>query len=131
MADEHAMELLTAAEQALASLPLPPAVGTLPRGAMPVQWEEFAGNAARTELAGGKLVGNETLRLRIELGRAHVGREELLKLRTGSVVPLEDAAADPVDLYADGHLIGRGEVLTIDGKFAVRVVEIISRPGGS
>ena len=43
---------------------------------------------------------------------------------TGSVIPLDNLAGDPVDLYADGRLIGRGEVLELGGKLAVRVVQL-------
>ena len=74
---------------------------------------------------------DETLDLRIELGRTYVCRDEVQKLRAGAVVPLDNAAGDLVDLYAGGQLIARGEVLTLDGNLGVRVVELISRVGGN
>jgi flagellar motor switch protein FliN len=129
MAGEHAMDLLTAADRALASIALPPPANPLPRGVRPFPWEELSGVAAETQTSSAELDPNAVLNLRIEIGRTHIGRDEVSKLRTGSVVPLDNTAADPVDLYAEGQLVARGEALAIDGKLAVRVVEIISRAG--
>ena len=58
-------------------------------------------------------------------------RDEVEKLRTGSVVPLDNLACDPVAIYASGQLIARGEALVLDGKFGVRVTEVISPIGGN
>jgi flagellar motor switch/type III secretory pathway protein FliN len=127
MAGEHAMDLLTAAEQALASIPLPPTSGGLPSGARPVQWAELDGAPATTHVRGSTIQRSESLDLRIELGRTQICRDEARKLRTGAVLPLDNTAADPVNLYAGGQLIARGEVLAIDGALGVRVVEVISR----
>ena len=127
MAGEHAMDLLTAAEQALASIPLPPATNELPGGAKPMRWEELDGAPAKTQTSGPNALGNETIDLRIELGRTHIRRDEARGLRTGSVIPLDNAAGDPVDLYAGGQLIARGEVLVLQGTLAVRVVERLSQ----
>lgn len=90
----------------------------------PIHWDEFSGPpvAPRTGSAG--VVPPKTLNLQIELGRSHVERSETQELRTGSVIPLDNLAGDPVDLYADGQLIGRGEVLELGGKLAVRVVQL-------
>jgi flagellar motor switch protein FliN len=127
MAGEHAMDMLTAAEQALASIPLPPVAGELPKGARPVHWTELDGAPATTHVRGPTLQRDESLALRIELGRTQIDRDEARTLRTGAVLPLDGAAADPVNLYANGLLIARGEVLAIDGALGVRVVEVISR----
>ena len=127
MAGEHAMDMLTAAEQALVSIPLPPATNQQPYDARPMQWEELDGSPAATQSDGPKALCNEMLDLQIEFGRTHICRDELLKLRTGSVVPLDNAADDPVDIYADGSLIARGKVLVLDGNFGVRVVELLHR----
>ena len=63
----------------------------------------------------------------LELGRAEVTIEELLQLREGSVVPLDKAAGDPIDILANGRLVARGEVIVVDDKFGVRICEVISR----
>jgi flagellar motor switch protein FliN len=126
MVMEHAMNMLTAAEQALAAVPLPPAVRELPQGARAVQWEELEGTSAKTCAERPTASRQDTLDLRIELGRTHVCRDELASLRPGAIVPLDSAAGEPVNIYAGGHLVARGEVLALDGKLAVRVMEVTS-----
>ena len=49
---------------------------------------------------------------------------QLRRLRSGAVIPLDQLAGEPVDLYAGGRRIARGELLVLDGKIAVRVVEL-------
>ena len=52
--------------------------------------------------------------------------EDVLRLRKGSVVPLDKLAGDPVDVYVNGRLIARGEVLVLNDNFCVRVAELIT-----
>ncbi|MEX0726970.1 MAG: flagellar motor switch protein FliN [Planctomycetaceae bacterium] len=66
------------------------------------------------------------LDLRIELGRTELLIEEVLKLKEGSVVPLDKLAGDPVDILVNGRLIARGEVLVLNDNFCVRIAEILT-----
>lgn len=52
--------------------------------------------------------------------------EDVLKLTEGSVVELDNLAGDPVDVYVNGRLVARGEVLVLSDNFCVRVSEIVS-----
>ena len=56
---------------------------------------------------------------------------EILALTLGSVIELDRPAGAPVDLYVNGTLIARGEVVVIDEEFGIRVSEIIGYPPGS
>lgn len=51
--------------------------------------------------------------------------EDVLKLRRGSVVTLDKLAGDPVDLYANGRLVARGEILVLNDNFCIRVAELV------
>jgi flagellar motor switch protein FliN/FliY len=42
------------------------------------------------------------------------------------VVPLDRLAGDPVDIYVNGRLIARGEVLILNDNFCVRVAELVA-----
>ena len=44
----------------------------------------------------------------------------------GSVVQLDKAAGDPVDIYVNSRLIARGEVLVLNENFCVRINDILS-----
>jgi len=66
------------------------------------------------------------LDLRIELGRAELLIEEVMRLKEGSVVPLDKLAGDPVDILVNGRLMARGEVLVLNDNFCIRVAEILT-----
>ena len=66
------------------------------------------------------------LDLRIELGRTHLLIEEILKFQSGTVVPLDKLAGDPVDIIVNDRLVARGEVLVLNDNFCVRISEIVA-----
>jgi flagellar motor switch protein FliN len=115
--------LLRKAEQALASIDEP--AETLPSGVQTFQFQDFAGAAPTTEAATLELMRDVQLDLTIELGRTHMHLEDVLKLKQGAVVPLDKLAGDPADIYVNGRLIARGEVLVLNDNFCVRVAELI------
>jgi flagellar motor switch protein FliN/FliY len=123
--------LLRQAEAALASADQPLS-DHLPAGFAPYQLQELGGAAPSSEMATLELIRDVELDLKIELGRTHMYLEDVLKLRKGSVVPLDKLAGDPVDVYVNGRLIARGEVLVLNDNFCVRVAELIAgeRPTG-
>jgi len=65
------------------------------------------------------------LRVKIELGRTHMYVEDILKLNEDSVIELDKAAGDPVDIFVNERLVARGEVLVLNENFCIRVSEII------
>ncbi|HUG67080.1 MAG TPA: flagellar motor switch protein FliN [Pirellulaceae bacterium] len=115
--------LLEQAEQAIASVNDP---NPSPADIQAFQFRDLAGSAPSNEKATIDLLRDVELDLKIELGRTHMELEELLKLRRGSVVSLDKLAGDPVDVYVNGRLIARGEVLVLNDNFCVRVAELIS-----
>ncbi len=117
--------LLNQAEQALASVESP-ARDTSADGAVPFHLADFSGAAPTTENATLDLIRDVDLDLRIELGRTQMYLEDVLKLGKGAVVPLDKLAGDPVDIYANGRLIARGEVLILNDNFCVRVAELVA-----
>jgi flagellar motor switch protein FliN/FliY len=92
----------------------------------PFQFEELQNGAVPAEAANLDLIRDVELNLKIELGRTQMSLDDVLKLRKGSVVALDRQAGEPVDVYANGRLIARGEVLVLDGNFCVRVAELVA-----
>ena len=115
--------LLRKAEQALASIDEP--ADGLPRGVQSFKFEDFSGSTANSDSATLELMRDVELDMTIELGRTHMHLEDLLKLKQGSVVALDKLAGDPADIYVNGRLIARGEVLVLNDNFCVRVAELI------
>jgi len=116
--------LLAQAEQAIASVdqPVDPAVS----GISPFQLKDFSSAPASGEKATIELLRDVDLDVRIELGRTQMFLEDVLKLRRGAVVPLEKLAGDPVDIFVNGRLIARGEVLVMNDNFCIRVAELLA-----
>jgi flagellar motor switch protein FliN/FliY len=73
-----------------------------------------------------ELLRDVDLNVKIELGRARMLVEDVLKLGEGSVVELDKLAGDPVDVYVNDRLVARGEVLVLNDNFCVRVNEIMA-----
>jgi len=117
--------LLKQAQDAIASVDAPEQDG-LPQGAASFQLPEFSSQSGSMEATSLELLNEVELDLKIELGRTHMYLEDVLKLRQGSVVPLDKLAGDPVDIYVNGRLIARGEVLVLNDNFCVRVAELIA-----
>ncbi|GMU54248.1 MAG: hypothetical protein AMXMBFR33_33940 [Candidatus Xenobia bacterium] len=61
-----------------------------------------------------------------EMGRGMRTVRDILKIAAGSVIELDKEQGEPVDLLVNGTLIARGEVVEIDGNYAVRITELIS-----
>src|SRR5689334_23036934 len=68
-----------------------------------------------------------SLQVTVELGRARMKIAEILGLRNGSVIELDRLAGEPADILINGTLIAKGEVVVVDEKFGVRIIEVVSR----
>jgi flagellar motor switch protein FliN/FliY len=66
------------------------------------------------------------LEISAEIGRTKMLIRDLLKLNQGSVIELEKFAGEPVEIYVNGKLMAKGEVVVVNDKFGVRITEIIS-----
>ena len=64
--------------------------------------------------------------LSMEVGRSRISIKNLLQLNQGSVVELERATGEPLDVYVNGTLIAHGEVVVVNEKFGIRLTDVIS-----
>lgn len=116
--------LLAQAEQAIQSIDHPNASSM--SGITPFELRDFSGTPASSDKATLDLLRDVELDLRIELGRTQMYLEDVLKLRKGSVVALDKLAGDPVDIFVNGRMIARGEILVLNDNFCVRVAELVA-----
>lgn len=84
------------------------------------------GEASATGDADFMRVRDIPLDVTVELGRTRLLIKDILDLSTGAIIELDKVAGEPVDLFANGLLVARGEVIVIDDNFGVRVTEIIT-----
>ena len=64
------------------------------------------------------------LQLTVELGKTELPIKKVLELTKGSILTLNKAAGEPVELYANGKLIAYGEVVVIEDNFGLRITHI-------
>jgi flagellar motor switch/type III secretory pathway protein FliN len=54
------------------------------------------------------------------------GLGKLLEIGPGAVIPLDRQVTDPVDLIIGDKVVARGEVVLVQGKFGLRVTEVVA-----
>ncbi len=86
---------------------------------------DSSGRAAAGDAASLAMVRDVERDVKIELGRAEMALDDVLKLQAGSVVVLDKLAGDLVDVVVNGELVARGEVVVLNDNFCVRVVELV------
>jgi flagellar motor switch protein FliN len=63
----------------------------------------------------------------ISFGRAQLALKDVIKLTTGSIVELNRAVSEPVEVIVNNCVIARGEVVVVEGNFGIRIKQVISR----
>ena len=64
--------------------------------------------------------------VQVVLGHRRVTIRELLELEPGTVVGLDKAPGDPVDVFINGRLVARGEIVVQGPAYAVKITDVIS-----
>ena len=76
------------------------------------------------------LLAGVSLRVSVEVGSTSMTLAELLALSEGSVIELDRAATDMLDIYANGTLIAKGEIVSVDGRYGIQVAEVVAPDRG-
>ena len=62
----------------------------------------------------------------IRFGETEMVLEEIAKLGVGSVIELNSGIDQPVELVVNNRILARGEIVTVDGFYGIRITEITS-----
>ena len=73
-----------------------------------------------------RLLQDVDVKLTVEIGSAELTLRELLALGESSVIELDRQANELLDVFVNGTLIGRGEVVTVGDRFGVRMTELVN-----
>jgi flagellar motor switch protein FliN len=65
------------------------------------------------------------LDVKLRFGTRRMLLRDVLALSTGVVVELDNTLHSPVDLLLDGRLIAQGEVVVVDGKYGLRITDVV------
>jgi flagellar motor switch protein FliN len=60
----------------------------------------------------------------VRFGLTHLPLRELVRLGSGSMIELNRAVDEPVELLVNGRHLARGSVVVVDGYYGVRITEI-------
>lgn len=97
-----------------------------PMNIQPAQFQSFAQGAPGVGApANIDLIMDVALEVTVELGRTKKSISEVLDFAPGTIIELDKVAGEPVEVYVNGKLVARGEVVVIEESFGVRVTEIL------
>lgn len=66
------------------------------------------------------------VKVTVEVGRTRKTLAEVVKLAPGSILTLDREAHEPVDVLVNGKVVARGEVVTVDDMYGVRITSVSS-----
>lgn len=93
----------------------------------PAEFAELPRNAtAGTGQLNLDLIMDVRLVLTLEVGRTRLSVRNLLALTQGSVVELDKLAGEPLDVLVNGTLVAHGEVVVVNDKFGIRLLDVVS-----
>ena len=71
------------------------------------------------------LLLNVNINVTVTLGKTEVPVRRLLQLGPGSVLKLDKPIDAPADLYLRGAKFATGDIVAVDGRFAVRIKQVL------
>lgn len=84
------------------------------------------GGSGSFDDSGLEMILDIPLEVSVELGRVKMVVKDVIELGSGSIVEIDKAAGEPVDIMVNGRLVAHGEVVVIEDNFGVRITEILS-----
>lgn len=124
--------LASAARAAQAATPRPSAAPAPSAASEAVGWEPgpLASDAETMEASDQDripfdVIKRITVPVTVRLGEAHLSLQEVLSLTRGSIVQLDAADGQPVDVLVSGTLVARGEVVVVRERFGVRITQLV------
>lgn len=74
-----------------------------------------------------RILADVPVRLSVEVGSASLRLRDILALGEASVVELDRQSDDLLDVKVNGTLIAKGEVVSTNGRFGIRLVEVMAQ----
>jgi len=89
---------------------------------------QASGDAAPSNSAAMSMLRDVEVEITLEIGRRRMRIADVLKLATGQTLELGKAAGEPLDVFVNGRLLGRGEAIVMGDRYGVRITEIVATP---
>jgi flagellar motor switch protein FliN/FliY len=81
-------------------------------------------NLSEKEANNISLIMDVKLTVKVRIGSKRMLLRDVVNMDVGSVIELNRLANDPLDIMVDDKVIGKGEVVIVDGNFGVQITEI-------
>ena len=91
-----------------------------------VEFTQLADAVTPLEATKLQLLADVPLEFAVQLGRATRTIKEVLALGAGALIALDKLQGEPLDVLVNGFPIAKGEVVTIDDHFGIRITEVVS-----
>ncbi|EKP0278334.1 lateral flagellar motor switch protein LfiN [Aeromonas bestiarum] len=65
------------------------------------------------------------VKVTLEVASTEVSLGELMRVEEGAVIELDKLAGEPLDVRVNGRLLAKGEVVVVNGKYGLRLVDVI------
>jgi len=72
------------------------------------------------------VLGNIPVTISVEVGRAVLKINDLMRLTQGSVVELDRIAGEPLDLLVNNTVVAQGEVVLVNDRYGIRLTHVVA-----
>ena len=73
-----------------------------------------------------RMLHDVEVEITLEIGRRRLRIADVLQLSVGQTIELTKTAGEPVDIYINGRLLGRGEAVVVGDRYGVRITELVA-----
>jgi flagellar motor switch protein FliN len=74
-------------------------------------------------------IGDIPVELVVELGRKKMLLRNIAALKADDIVDLEQTVDSPLNIVVGGKLLARGELVMVNGRVGLRIIELVGRRG--
>ena len=74
------------------------------------------------------VLGSISVDVRVELGETLINLNQLYELREGQILELDRELGAPLDVVVNGQTIAKCEIVSINYRYAIRIIELINTP---
>ena len=93
----------------------------------PAVFSQLASEPTAKKVENINLILDIPVSIKAILGKSELSVRELIDINPGTVLELDKMAGEPVDLVVNDRLVARGEIIVIDEKFGVKVMDVLSK----
>ncbi len=83
-------------------------------------------DAALARVSSLDLLQDVEVEITLEIGRRRLRIADVLRLANGQTLELTKSAGEPLDIFVNGRLLGRGEAIVMGDRYGVRITEIVA-----